>query len=121
MIKLYDILQVTVEDILRLVERLSDNTFRFDGVEYYCKDLDFCLSRGLVRKLLTGSKVLSGVPTSNEKSYLFICDIDGRLSSTITTNKYWNKEKTVAVYCRDRFELLVIQKRFKDENYATFK
>lgn len=121
MIQLYDILSVTTEDILKLVERLSATEFIFDGVKYHCKDLEYCLSRGLLRKLLTTSKVLSGTPSSNDKSYLFIYKIDGRTSSIITTNKYWNAEKTVAVYTRNRFDLLVIQKRFKEEKYATFR
>lgn len=121
MIRLYDILNVTTEDILKLVERVSPTEFIFDGVRYYSKEINSCISRGLLRRLLTNSKVLSGVPISNDKSYLFIYTVEGRTSSIITTNKYWNTEKTMAVYTRSRFELLVIQKRFKEEKYATFR
>lgn len=103
---------VTVQDILALVSRIDSNTFEFDGVTYFYKEIDLCIRRGLLRRLLYQSRILSGIPQPNSLSYLFIYETpDGSRKSVLTSNKYWVEERTVQVVVKTRYELLVIQKR----------
>lgn len=108
---------VTVQQILKLLHRVSSNTFEFDGVLYKNENIDIALRRGHINKLLA-SKILQGTPIGNVRSVLFIYRTETGYDIVVTTDKYWKKHPTVAAYHGLRYDLLVIAERIKESNYA---
>lgn len=108
---------VTVQQILKLFVRLSQNTFEFDSVVYKYENLDIAMHRGHINKLLA-AKILTGRPVGNVWSHLFIYRKDDGYQIIVTSDKHWNKYHTVMSYSGYRYDMLVIAERIKESNYA---
>lgn len=110
-------LLVTVDQILKLFVRLTQNTFEFDNVVYKYDNIDIAMKRNHINKLLA-AKIVSGRPIGNVWSHLFIYKKDGKYEIIVTSDKHWNKYPTVMSYSGYRYDMLVIAERIKESNYA---
>jgi hypothetical protein len=84
---------------------VSPTDYWFDGVLYSHRNKEALVQRGLFNNLISTSRVLLGKPNKNTKHYLFEAE-EGCL--ILTTDKYWNKLKTVKSYEGKRYDLLLV-------------
>lgn len=97
---------LTKQDILALVEPVSDSLFKFDEATYKLQDWKAIWEAGHLNRLLSKARVVEGKRNANVTTYLFIT-VDNEL--IITPNKYWKEKKTRFSADGSRHEMLALR------------